>query len=260
MSRIADTFMEKELQELGLEEKEAQIYLACLAQNAPTPTLIAKLTGLKRATIYFYLDKLKEKNLIEWEIHKARKHISPVPPRRGLTWYVKKKKEEVERSEALIKGLLAEFERIPHNKTSDSKVYYYEGVESVRFAIGKLLASRKDIYWLGSMESMVSVTGEDWWYKTFTTKRLQQGTTTYGITDRRILQYPKFSEMKEGKRFFRFLEENFTIPAVLGVFGDSICLFSHDKNKLRLVLVENPLMAQTVRFLFKALWSALSRG
>lgn len=251
--------MEKELRELGLEEKEIQIYLSCLAQDTPTPTHIATQTGLKRATVYFYLDKLKEKGLIEWEIHKARKHISPVPPRQGLKRYVKKKKEEVERSESLIRGLLAEFERIPHNKTSDSKVYYYEGEESIRFAIGKLLASRKDIYWLGSMESMVSVTGEGWWYKMFTTKWLRQGTTTYGITDRRILQYPRFSEMKGGKRLYRFLEEDFTIPAVLGVFGDSICLFSHDKNKLRLVLVENALMSQTVQFLFKSLWAALSR-
>ncbi len=251
--------MEKELQEIGLEEKEIQIYLSCLAQDTPTPTQIATQTGLKRATVYFYLDKLKEKGLIEWEIHKARKHISPVPPHRGLKRYIKQKKEEVERSESLIKGLLAEFEKIPHNKTSDSKVYYYEGEESIRFAVGKLLASHKDIYWLGSMESMVSVTGEDWWYKTFTTKRLQQGTTTYGITDRRILQYPKFSEMKEGKRFFRFLEEDFTIPAVLGVFGDSLCLFSHQKNERRLVLIENALMSQTVMFLFKALWGALSR-
>src|SRR3990167_6221688 len=130
--------MEKELRKLGLEEKEIQIYLCCLAQKAPTPTLVAKLTGLKRATVYFYLDKLKEKGLIEWEIHKARKHISPVPPHQGLKRYVKKKKEEVERSESLIKGLLAEFERIPHNKTADSRVYYYEGEESLRFAIGKL--------------------------------------------------------------------------------------------------------------------------
>jgi len=251
--------MEKELKELGLEEKEIQIYLSCLGQDAPTPTLIAKQAGLKRATVYFYLDKLNKKGLIEWEIRKGRKHISSVAPRRGLKQYIKQKKEELERGEHIIKGLLVELEKVPHSKTSDSKVFHYEGEEGVRFAIDKILSSRKDIYWLGSMETLLSATGETWWYKMFTTKRLQQGTTTYGITDRRILQYPQFSEMKENKRFFRFLEEDFTIPAVLGVFGNSVCLFSRQTNELRVVLVENALMSQAVQFLFKSLWVSLSK-
>ena len=249
--------MDKELRALGLEDKEVQIYLACLAQSAPTPTLIAKLTGLKRATVYFYLERLKEKGLIEWEVRKARKHISPIPPHKGLKQYIAKKKDEVKRSENLVEQLLTQIEKTPQ-ENSDSKVYHYEGAEGIRFAIEKLFSSRKAIYWIGSMETFIAAVGEEGWYKMFTERRLEEGTTTYGITDRRILQYPRFSEMKEAKRSFRFFKENFDMPTLLGIFGDSICLFSLEKSKAQVVLIENALMAETLKFLFSSLWNSLS--
>jgi len=250
--------MDKELRALGLEDKEVKIYLACLAHDTPTPTQVAKLTGLKRATVYFYLERLREKGLIEWEVHKARKHISPIPPRKGLKRYIAKKQEEVNRSEDIVKQLLTHVEKVAHEKTPGSKVYHYEGEEGIRFAIEKLLTSRKVIYWIGSMELFITaVGGEEEWYKMFTVRRLELGTVTRGITDRRILKYPRFSEMKEGKRSFRFLKEDFDIPALLGTFGDCICFFSLQKKEARVVLIENALMAQMFKFFFESLWDSL---
>lgn len=250
--------MDKELRALGLEDKEVKIYLSCLAHDAPTPTLIAKLTGIKRATVYFYLERLKEKGLIEWEIHKARKHISPTPPREGLKRYLAKKKEEVKRSENLVEQLLSSIGKVPQGKTPESKVYNYEGEEGIRFAIEKLLSSRKVIYWIGSMETFISAVGEERWYKMFTVRRLELGTITQGITDRRILKYPRFSEMKDGKRSFRFLKDNFELPVLLGIFGDNIVFFSLQGKNMRVVLIENALMSQMLKFFFKALWDSLS--
>src|SRR3989344_1861136 len=209
--------MEKELRKLGLEEKEIQIYLSCLSQKDPTPTLVAKLTGLKRATVYFYLERLKEKGLIEWEIHKSRKHIALVPPRRGLKRYIAKQKEQIERSEDVMKGILAHMEQL-----------------------------------------LAAAGGAEAWYRMFTARRLQEGTVTYGITDRRILRYPQFSNMKEARRSYRFLEDDFEVPATLVIFGDSICLGSKQNNELRMVLIENAMMAQTLTFMYKVLWSKLS--
>ena len=251
--------MDKELRALGLEEKEVQIYLSCLSQRDPTPTLVAKLTGLKRATVYFYLERLKEKGLIEWEIHKSRKHIALVPPRRGLKRYIANQKEQIERSEEVVKGILAHMEQMSQVEMPGSKVYHYEGQEGIRFAIDKMLSSRKPLYWFGSMELLLAAAGgEKAWHRIFTARRLQEGTVTYGITDRRILRYPQFSNMKEAKRSYRFLEDDFEIPATLVIFGDSICLGSKQNNELRMVLIENAMMAQTLTFMYKVLWSRLS--
>src|SRR3989344_1216223 len=226
--------MELELEKLGLEEKEAQTYLSCLNFDPPTPSLVAKQTGLKRATVYFYLERMKEKGLIDWEVHKSRKRISVVSPKQGFKRYIAKQKERIEQSEEMVKGILAH--------------------------IDKMLSSGKTIYWFGSMEVFLSAAGgQKEWYKMFTTRRLEEGAVTCGITDKRILQYPQFSEMKEARRSFRFLENDFEIPAVLALFGDSICLGSKQNNEIRTVLIENPLMAQTLTFLFRSLWSSLSK-
>jgi len=252
--------MELELEKLGLEEKEAQTYLSCLNFDTPTPSLVAKQTGLKRATVYFYLERLKEKGLIDWEVHKSRKRISVVSPKQGFKRYIAKQKERIEQSEEMVKGILAHIEKVTQEKTPDSKVYHYEGAEGMKFAIDKMLSSGKTIYWFGSMEVFLSAAGgQKEWYKMFTTRRLEEGAVTCGITDKRILQYPQFSEMKEARRSFRFLENDFEIPAVLALFGDSICLGSKQNNEIRTVLIENPLMAQTLTFLFRSLWSSLSK-
>src|SRR3989338_7719542 len=65
--------MKKELVALGFEEKEADIYLACIANERSTPTELAQKTKLKRATVYFYLEKLRGKGLITSEVRGARR-------------------------------------------------------------------------------------------------------------------------------------------------------------------------------------------
>src|SRR5690349_10672218 len=105
--------MEKELQHMGLEEKEIKIYLACLESELNTPTTLAKKTGLKRATIYFYLERLEQKGLIDFEVRRARKYISALPPKRALKQYLESKKEEINKSESLLADIVAQLEKLP---------------------------------------------------------------------------------------------------------------------------------------------------
>jgi HTH-type transcriptional regulator, sugar sensing transcriptional regulator len=63
--------LEKLLMQLGLEEKEAKIYLACLHLGKASVFHIAKESQLKRTTAYFVLNNLNIKGLIN--ISKTKK-------------------------------------------------------------------------------------------------------------------------------------------------------------------------------------------
>ena len=52
---------EKELQDLGLSEKEAKVYLTALEMGAETAQNIAKKANVNRATTYVQIDSLKAK-------------------------------------------------------------------------------------------------------------------------------------------------------------------------------------------------------
>ena len=55
---------------LGLNEKEAKTYLACLELGSGTIQEIAQKAGVKRSSIYNFIDKLIEMSLIS----KTQKH------------------------------------------------------------------------------------------------------------------------------------------------------------------------------------------
>lgn len=63
---------EKVLQNLGLNEKQAKIYLALLELGKATVVEIAKKSGLKRPTTYVVLDDLKTKGLVSEAPEKKR--------------------------------------------------------------------------------------------------------------------------------------------------------------------------------------------
>lgn len=251
--------MEKQLKELGFEDKEISVYLACLEEKLNTPTSLGKKTGLKRATIYFYLEKLKQKGLIAYEVKKSKKYIIALPPRQSLKRYVQTKKEKINQEEEIVKELVSKLGIIAERNDTDSKVYHYEGEEGLHFVIDKILDAKKDIFWIGSIETLLSMIGEKYLYNLLTTKRLKQGTTTYAITDKKILQYNKFSQMIGEQRHFRFLNKDFMIPAVLALFGNNICLISKDNKKIKIVLIEDELMFKITHFLFESMWTSLSR-
>ncbi len=258
VSIIVDTYMEKQLKELGFEDKEIRVYLACLEEGLNTPTSLGKKTGLKRATVYFYLDKLKQKELIIYEIKKSKKYITALPPKQSLKRYIQTKKEKIVQEEEVVKALVLKLSNIAPKDHGYLKVYNYEGEEGLRFVIDKILEAEKNIYWLGSIETLLSMIGEKNLYKLLTVKRLRQQTITYAITDKKILQYSKFSQMIGNQRHFRFLERDFTIPAVLALFGNSICLISKNNNKIKIVLIEDELMFKITHFLFESMWIRLS--
>ena len=103
---------------------------------------------------------------------------------------------------------MLKLDSIVQEDDTHSKVYHYEGKEGSQFVIDKILKAKKDIYWIGSIETLLSMIGEKHLYKLLTVKRLKQETTTFAITDKRILQYKKFSQMIGNQRHFRFLENS----------------------------------------------------
>src|SRR3989344_2102027 len=212
--------MKKELMALGFEEKEADIYLACIANERSTPTELAQKTKLKRATVYFYLEKLRGKGLITSEVRGARRYASATSLKPALTQLLQSKKENIDREE-------------------------------------KILEKKQNVYWLGSFETLLGVLSERNLHRLLTVPRLRQGTISYAMTDKRILKYPQFSNVIGNKRLYRFLEKDFDTPGVLGLFGDTICLLAKDGNKIRVVLIEDQLMHDVVQFLFSNLWTRL---
>ena len=112
------------LKKVGLEEKEASVYLASLSLGPTTILKLARACGIKRTTIYGIIENLKQKGLMSVQ-QKGLKHIyAPENP---------EKLEMILESRQLeFKNHLPEFLGLYKLKGEESIIKYYTGISKMQ--------------------------------------------------------------------------------------------------------------------------------
>ncbi len=87
--------LEKFLQDVGLNEKEAKVYLYLVAVDHASVLDIAKKTLIKRPTVYTTLQSLAKKGLASETTVGKKTHYQAEPPER-LETYVERRKLELD--------------------------------------------------------------------------------------------------------------------------------------------------------------------
>jgi sugar-specific transcriptional regulator TrmB len=82
----------QELQQLGLNEKEARVYVAALEFGPTTIAKIAQKSGIKRTTIYEFLTDMSARGLIVASITGKRTLYSAIGPE-GLNKLIDRQQE-----------------------------------------------------------------------------------------------------------------------------------------------------------------------
>jgi HTH-type transcriptional regulator, sugar sensing transcriptional regulator len=111
------------LKNLGLNEKEAMVYLALLELGQSQIFEISRKSAIKRTTVYTILEKLKEKGLISSVMKGKRILYSAADPRK----LQQEARDRVETIERLMPELLS----ITNLIEKKPKVRFYEGIEGI---------------------------------------------------------------------------------------------------------------------------------
>lgn len=133
------------LTKLGLEPREAKVYLAALELGSGTVLEIAKRAGVKRPTCYLILDDLAEKGFVA----KTKKNNKPlfVAARPNAVMRSLRSKEE------LLGEIMPELRAIMATSRERPKVTIYEGKDEVRQIFDEIFLS-KEILWFGSIRDV----------------------------------------------------------------------------------------------------------
>lgn len=114
------------LKNLGLSEKEAQVYLALLQLGPATPYQVAKKSGLKRPTAYVIAEELCEKGLL---IHvpgeEKRRYIARTPDA-----FIEEREVRLQ----AVKKILPELRSFQKGTAEKPSILYFDGVEGLRQA------------------------------------------------------------------------------------------------------------------------------
>jgi len=152
--------MEKEelLQNIGLTDKEAKTYLAILELGSSTIKPIAVRAGIKRTSIYNFIDHLVELGLISHAEVSGRTHYNAISPHRLV-------EIQKERTRAL-QDSLPQFLSVFNDQASKPKISYFEGPLQVRNIGLEVKNCHKEVcyFWPGN-ELTEAIGGEDYWNK-----------------------------------------------------------------------------------------------
>lgn len=134
---------EKNLEELGLGDKEAAVYVALLSVDHASVLDVAKKTKIKRPTVYVALDSLEKKGLVsETQIGK-KVHYQAEPPER-LETYVERQKTALLEQQKRLKDFIPQLKSIQRQSGERPMVKYFEGREGVVSSFEEFLQGKED--------------------------------------------------------------------------------------------------------------------
>ncbi len=122
--------LEKYLQDLGLSDKEAAIYLALLQVDGATALDLSKKTKINRSTVYVVIESLSKKGLISETTLGKKTQFQAEPPER-LETYVERRKTQFEEQSKLLKDIIPQMKTVQRDTGERPVVKYYEGREGI---------------------------------------------------------------------------------------------------------------------------------
>lgn len=129
-----------ELQEIGLSEKEARVYLATLELGQETVQNISKAADVNRATTYVILGSLQKKGIVTvFEQGKKTVYIAEGPT--SLYNIIREQQEELEKKDAELDAMMPQLMSAYNLHPDKPKVTFYEGKEGLKQMIKKFFVS-----------------------------------------------------------------------------------------------------------------------
>jgi len=241
----------KKLERIGLNEKEAGVYVALLEMGDATVQQIALKTGLKRATTYIIIEGLIKKGLASILTKKKKNYYLIEHPSQLLS-LLEDEKNAVEVKINLVKNLLPELEILEKLTQERTKVRFFEGLEGIRMIQKDIIRTRPkvtdSIYNLNQVVENFPPTDND---HRQIVNRLKIKSRTLVIYDPKQ-PVPKLPILNYGERKYLPLNK-FPFHADFAIYGDKVALVAIRKKMIGLI-IENSDIAQGIKSLFELAW------
>lgn len=238
--------IEKDLQKLGLNEKEALFYTHALRLGQFTILEIAKHSSIKRPTCYLIADELIKKGFVTM-IPRDKKVLYSVEPPHIL---IKKAEEGIE----LAKRLAPELASLYNVSNVQPTVKFYPGPEGIRTAYNDVFNYKiKEYRYVGSTYDTILATGKEF-MDDWADKRIKRGVKAFSI---RVLSKEHkedlYTKVIEGLRDIRYAPEHIQLPYTILLYAKKVCVISTKKDSFGFI-VESEDFNLTMKGLFDALW------
>ncbi|MBL4694640.1 hypothetical protein JKY72_04695 [Candidatus Gracilibacteria bacterium] len=141
------------LSQLGLSEKESQVYLSSLKYGSQTASTLALKTKLPRSTVNFVFADLLHKGFASKESKSNSTYYTATPPE-DIRYNLDQKKASLRKLESDFNEILPYLEGLQTSGTPMPKVRYYEGLEGLYRTIDDCCDQDETVHFISSHNNM----------------------------------------------------------------------------------------------------------
>lgn len=232
------------LEQFGISNKGAQIYLATLELGLCTASQISHKTKIQRTLVYDLIKKLIAQGLINTVIKDKINLFTAISPDLLL--------EIEEQKINRLKKSLPEFQAIYNTRNKKTKVSYYEGKDGIDLINNDSLKHKGELV---AFTSPLYVTfRQKYIEKEYAERRKSVGNRARIIGE----QSPEVIELKrkdgESMRETKILpKEIFSSNIEIGIYGDKVCIVDY-KDEFGLI-IEGQSISRTLKKIFEIVWN-----
>jgi sugar-specific transcriptional regulator TrmB len=238
--------IDKILEEIGIEGKKAEIYLACLELGGATAYLIAKKAGIKRPTAYDIINSLMRDGLVHKNIKGKVSYYSPTDPL-SLIDRQRKRMERISKAMPLLQNLY----NAPKSKPF---IQYFEGKEGIREMHEDSLRSlKKGDEILGYVGEGVSENLPEY-ADDYVKRRVEKGVVFRGIYKAVPGLLKHMPNNQKQLRIAKILnEKDFPISNETNIYRNKVAIATYGSEMFGM-LIESEEIARSQKAIFELAW------
>ncbi|MCX6743685.1 MAG: hypothetical protein NT116_05655 [Candidatus Parcubacteria bacterium] len=234
-------------EQLGINKKQAKVYLAALELGPSTIAKLAQKSGIKRTTLNEFIQEIVAKGLLVTSVSGKRRLYSAISPAE-LEILIDKQKE-------IISQIKPELNLLASKTPQKPKVRYYEGQAGVRRIYEEMLHVKdKDVYYFGAIKETEKVIGEEY-LKNWVKRRIKAGVISHAVRVKsKEAKEESFMAGVEYLRELRFfpLEIKGNISQIL-VYDNNVAIVSTIAESYSLI-IESAELAATIKYFWQVIW------
>ncbi len=249
------------IEELGLSNKEARVYVGCLKVGPSPVQRIADQAGIKRVTAYVVLESLAGLGLVSQSV-KGKKTFFVAEDPSNLERLLERREDELKDQRSNFEQALPELTKLKAIPKELPEVKFFDGADGVRslFAsfFGLYKGEEKDIYVLSNADQLHAFFPERRTAKG-NPERIRHGIRShllYTSTRGAIYQDSDESSIRES----RYVpSDKYPLSGDISVIGDYVIMISLVGPRPMAVTLRNEDMARAMRAFFSMAWEAASQ-
>lgn len=243
---------------LGLDEKEAEIYLTLLKYGASPASVIATKVSLKRTTIYYSLDNLIKKNFVKQTIQHGIKYFIPTDPE-DINRVIEGQINKLNTLKKDLKTNLAVLQTLKNESTEKPKITYYEGSEGAKKAYEDIIDSETEVLEIDLPDDIHKSLSEEWVHD-FVRRRIEAKVFLRAlIPETEVSKNYLLNDPAEFRKCIALPPElKLPMHSTISIYDNKINIINLKHNPFG-IIIENRFLAETMRTLYELAWESAER-